>query len=67
MKNLFKGKNLLLVALVAGGAYWYWNKMKKDKAAADLAAKAKATPSESNWTGSYFNANGTPSVNMAGK
>jgi hypothetical protein len=30
---MLKGKNLLLLALVGGGAYWYWMKMKKDKAA----------------------------------
>jgi hypothetical protein len=32
MKNMLKGRNLLILALVGGGVYWYWNKMKQDKA-----------------------------------
>jgi hypothetical protein len=64
MKNMLKGKNLLVLAVVAGGAYWYWMKMKKDKAA--KAAKSTTTPSEASWTGSYFNASGEPNVNASG-
>lgn len=60
---MLKGKNLLILALVAGGAYWYWNKMKKDKA-------AKTTTSGSvNMVGgkkTVFDTDGMPNVNMVG-
>jgi uncharacterized membrane protein len=46
MKNMLKGKNLLLLALVGGGAYWYWMKMKKDKA-----AKMSKAVGSTNFTG----------------
>jgi len=46
---MLKGKNLLWVALGAGVAYWYWNKMKKEKAA--KAALATTPGSATNFTG----------------
>jgi hypothetical protein len=66
---MFKGKNLLYVALGAGAIYWYYTKMKKDKAAKALAAKAAAAAAaraENGFTGSYFNATGMPNVNASG-
>jgi hypothetical protein len=55
---MFKGKNLLYVALGAGAIYWYYTKMKKDKAAKDLAAKASKNTTSDN---EYSNASGCPS------
>ena len=56
---MLKGKNLLLLALVGGGAYLYWMKMKKDEQAK---VSTPTTSSENNWTGSYFNASGSKAV-----
>jgi hypothetical protein len=54
---MFKGKNLLYVALGAGAIYWYYTKMKKDKAAKALAAKSSKTTTSDN---EYSNASGCP-------
>jgi hypothetical protein len=62
---MLKGKNLWIVLGVGAAAYYiYYMKMKKDKA---LKSALATTPgSATNFTGSYFNANGMPNVNMSG-
>jgi hypothetical protein len=62
---MFKGKKLWILLGVGAAAYYIWYmKMKNDKA--KKAALATTPGSATNFTGSYFNANGTPNVNASG-